>query len=84
MGPVADVLQRQLQLGYLYKTFAQVAEARGRSDEAAAYPKQAEDIFRYVEVTDVPADEAAWPGRRRSTGEANDLEQVMRQLEADQ
>lgn len=42
-------LMARLQLGFIYKTFAQVEAEIGRADEAAAFIDRADEIFRYVQ-----------------------------------
>jgi tetratricopeptide (TPR) repeat protein len=48
----------RLQLGFIYKTWAQVAADIGQPDEAAAAIDSAEEIFRYVQ-RDVTGDSAS-------------------------
>jgi tetratricopeptide (TPR) repeat protein len=48
-------LTARVQLGFIYKTYAQVEEAIGRADEAADYLHRADEVFGYVQ-NDVSAD----------------------------
>jgi len=50
-----DLIVR-IQLGFIYKTFAQVAAATGQTDQAMTYIDQADEIFRYVQ-NDVAEDD---------------------------
>jgi tetratricopeptide (TPR) repeat protein len=48
-------LTARVQLGFIYKTYAQVVEAIGQADEAANYLHQADEIFGYIQ-NDAAAD----------------------------
>jgi len=52
-----DLIAR-LQLGFIYKTFAQVAEEIGQADQATTFIDRADEIFRYVQ-NDVTGDDKA-------------------------
>ncbi len=48
-------LTARLQLGFIYKTYAQVVEGTGQADEAADYLHRADEIFGYIQ-NDAAAD----------------------------
>jgi tetratricopeptide (TPR) repeat protein len=74
-------LTARLQLGFIYKTYAQVADEIGRADEAAAFIDEADKIFSYV-LNDVAVDDkTAWDLATAIHGQGNVL-QARGQFEA--